>query len=241
MRKTYYLNSNINDAWTLSLWLKPDPSASAGDMAVFEYGLLRSKITGNGLNRTVEVTIGTPYSYIDIQAVNRLSIGGWHHLVITYNGDACGGDGEHLESYYRAFKIYVDGQEFSREEGNVSCSQINYGFSGMNIASEFYLGRDFHGLMDEVVLTPGILADYQVETLFNNGKPEDPRVLDPGNIWGWNLDAPGARWWRMGDSSHPDAWPELYDEFHVSHSGSDYVLQMIGMVLSHIVNEGAEV
>jgi hypothetical protein len=241
MNKGNYRNSNVNDAWTLSLWLKPDPSTSGGEMAVFEYGLLRSKITGNGPNRTVGVTIGTPYNYIDVQAVNRLPIGGWHHLVITYNGGACGVASDRVETYYRAFKIYVDGQEFSREEDNVVCSQSNYGFGDVNIAREFYLGRDFHGLMDEVILTPGALADAQVEALFNNGKPEDPKVLDPGNIWGWNIDAPEARWWRMGDGTHPDAWPELYDEFHVSESGSAYVLQMVGMLLSHIVNEGAEV
>ena len=240
MAKSSYGNTNPDDAWTLSLWLKPDVNAPGIDMGIFDYGLLRAKVKGNGAHRSIEVSIGTEYNYIIVEAPNAVSLGSWHHVVLSYNGNASGVASDRVHEYYSAFKIYVNGTKYAYQNG-AQCSDRNYGYAGINAATQFNMGANFQGLMDEVIVASGQLADSQVSSLFNNGVPVDPRDLDPGDIWTWQLNGAKARWWRMGDGGRPDAYPQLFDELHPEATDSRHVLEMMQMVASNIVSEGAEV
>ena len=120
---------------------------------------------------------------------------GWHHVVVTWDGDVIGGAA--------GAQIYVDGVLGANR--NVSSDTLA-ALSFSNVGSvEFGRLSTFGGLLltgnlDDVGIYNKVLSAGEVDTIYNGGNPLDLRLVGPStNLVGY---------WTMGDG---DTFPILRD------------------------------
>ena len=133
---------------------------------------------------TVSFDFGYKYLYASQFFVDTL----WHHYAITSTGSGSS----------NGVKFYIDGIFTESFTGKTLGS--NLATTRLFIASQYNLGNDLHGNIDEFSMFNTELSGTQVTTLYNNGIPTD--LTTHANI---------QHWWRMGDGIGDE--PEtIYDQ-----------------------------
>ncbi|OYX84718.1 MAG: hypothetical protein B7Y83_07220 [Flavobacteriales bacterium 32-34-25] len=139
-----------------------------------------------------------------------ISAGGWHHVAVTYSGSAAA---------YQQVKIYVDGVSvavsYKNGDGLVATT-------GPFSRSNFELGVNFDGKLDETVTSLLSFSNSEVNTIKNN-----PIVVDS-----WNETKTSA-YWKYDDVSQPGkdsrTWLGVLDGLKQTMTGYDGVQIRLGI------------
>ena len=197
----------LSDAWSITFWFKPGTATNAsqtvfyfGNQDVANQGHLQVKY--NGSLKRFDIKYGTNNNNLTFATVqNSLTVGQWHHFIVTYDGGTTGSASGSLNSYYGRFKFYLDG-------ANVTSSMIksnsNFGYSGSIIGQNLRVGRYNNGQnlrnncrVDELAVFNDDVSNIASD-IYNGGTPSDLMLLG----------TQPEHWWRMGDG---DSFPFLFD------------------------------
>ena len=182
--KTNSTFSTLNGATYLSMsfWVKLDSLSTTqyfikSTEDVYSYqtaiyvvntGMIQANIANNGSNWTRS-------------AVGAITVGNWHHVVITLDNTI---------NRYTKLKIFVDGTQ--------SVGSSNFFNAVIGNGVDLYLGSSetpslfLDGNVDEVsIWNNHTLTPSEISTLYNNGVPTN---LD-------EFSTPPQNWWRMGEDS----------------------------------------
>jgi len=170
------------NAWTISMWVKPNNSTSTQTLMVYgagdDYngGAITLKQSGG---TTLVLNYGTVYNNIILVAGNSFVANTWQHVMITFDGGTTGSDPLQSSAYYGRFNIYVDGV-LKSAIGVASGSGYDGAISGANPSDNIYrIGRAsnvhnnyYGGIINQV----GIWNTDQtanVATIYNSGAVQD--------------------------------------------------------------------
>jgi hypothetical protein len=174
------------NAWSLSMWVKPNSSTANQTLMVYgagddyNYGAITLKQSGG---TSLVLNYGTVYDNIILVAANSFVANTWQHVMITFNGGYTGSIPADSAVYYSKFKIYVDGV-LKTPVGVAS----NGGYSGVISGSDpsnniFRIGRAsnvhnnyYGGIINQV----GIWDTDQttnISTVYNSGATQDLSLL----------------------------------------------------------------
>lgn len=199
--------SGLSDAWSIAFWFKPGTATNAsqtvfyfGNQDVTNQGHIQVKY--NGSLKRLDIKYGTNNNNLTFATVqNSLTVGQWHHFIVTYDGGTTGSASGSVSSYYGRFKFYLDG-------ANVTSSMIksnsNFGYSGSIIGQNLRVGRYNNGQnlrnncrVDELAVFNDDVSNIASD-IYNGGTPSDLMLLG----------TQPEHWWRMGDG---DSFPFLFD------------------------------
>ena len=199
--------SGSGDAWTIALWFKPSTSGNANQTIAYfgaasaSSGHLYLRYAGGNSRRQLEFFYGTTFNHIElVTAANSLTVGQWHHIVVTYDGGTTGASSGSLSSYYGRFSVYIDGVAQTTTN-----SHANYGYTGAISGQNWRIGRYTGGNYLRAGCRVEELAIWasdqtaNVAALYNGGVTFD---LD-------TLGTPPDHWWRMGDG---DTFPTIQEQ-----------------------------
>ncbi|MDN5213631.1 glycosyl hydrolase family 18 protein [Fulvivirgaceae bacterium BMA12] len=119
---------------------------------------------------------GNNYAAVDNSG---LTIGAWHHVAVVYRGNQCA---------YEQAKVYIDGVEkslwYMNGDGQLPSA-------GPFIRSDFELGHNFDGKIDEVLVfrvpvSPGNIIDHKNNGVTNSAWPNNQITAY------WKFDDPGS-------------------------------------------------
>ena len=132
------------NAWTISMWVKPNSNTSNQTLMVYgagdDYngGAITLKQSGG---TTLVLNYGTVYNNIILVAANSFVANTWQHVMITFDGGTTGSDPAQSSDYYSRFNIYVDGV-LKSNIGVASGSGYDGVISGANPSDNiFRIGR----------------------------------------------------------------------------------------------------
>lgn len=196
--------SGSGDAWSISLWFKPSVSDNGqtivyfGSSDITNGGYLELRYIGN--NDRLRLRYGTNNNYVQLTTpTSSLTVGDWHHILVTYDGGTTGASSGDLADYYSRFDIYIDGVAQT-----TSNSHSNYGYTGSVSGTNFRVGRFASGnymrdncRVNELAIW-GSDQSANVSSIYNSGSTHDLSLL---------ATAPD-HWWRMGDG---DTFPVIQD------------------------------
>ena len=205
-------NTSSDFPFTFSLWVKVDDLSTS-------HGLIKRGDFSTTNNREQVFYIGSDgaiynHIYSNGQSLNRrgrktsagiISPNTWYHIAWTYNGQ--GGT-----NASNGIKIYLD----SNRVDNANNQKNSYG-AMKNTNTPFKIGEFINGNMDEVSVfnseLSGGFAGSDIETIYNNGVPNDLSSFNP------------ISWWRMGEEATyaGGAWT-LVDQGSGSNNGSSTTL-----------------
>jgi len=205
-------NTSSDFPFTFSMWVKVDDLTTG-------HTLVKRGDFSTTNNREQTFYIGSDgsmanYIYSNGQALNRrgrktsaglISPNTWYHIALTYNGQ--GGT-----NASNGIKIYLD----SNRVDNANNQKNSYG-AMKNTNTPFKIGEFINGNMDEVSVfnseLSGGFAGSDIETIYNNGVPNDLSSFNP------------ISWWRMGEEATyaGGAWT-LVDQGSGSNNGSSTTL-----------------
>ncbi|NGY37532.1 T9SS type A sorting domain-containing protein [Flavobacterium sp. XN-5] len=140
-----------------------------------------------------------------------IATGGWHHVAVTYSGNTCA---------YQQVKIYVDGLavpiSYKNGDGLLSTT-------GPFIRSNFELGVNFDGKLDETSVSQISLSSGEINALMNN-----QIVVDT-----WN-ETKTAAYWKYDDASKPAkdsrTWISVLEDLKQTMTGYDGVEIRLGII-----------
>jgi hypothetical protein len=142
---------------SIEAWFK---TTSATDMTIVAYGTpgVANQYFGVYVNGTaIEVKTGAGTT-ITFPGTTSLITGAWHHLVVTYDSGAIGGN----------LKVYIDGVNFGTQSPTLLGTTLD--------AAGLLVGKDntatpafFNGSLDEVAIYPTVLATYQTSNHYKAG------------------------------------------------------------------------
>lgn len=221
--------SGSSDAWSIVFWFKPGTATNAsqtafyfGSQDVANQGNIQIKY--NGSLKRFDIKYGTNNNNLTFATVqNSLTVGQWHHFIVTYDGGTTGSASGSVNSYYSRFKFFLDG-------ANVTSSMIksnsNFGYSGSVIGQNLRVGRYNNGQslrnnckVDELAVFNGDVSAL-ASSIYNGGAVVDLM----------SLGTQPQHWWRMGDG---DSYPFLLD----SGFQQNCIFVMSNMTSSDIVND----
>jgi len=199
--------SGAADAWSMTFWFKPGTASNAsqtvayfGSQDIANQGHIQIKYNGS-LNR-FEMRYGTNNNRLNFTTQsNSLTVGQWHHFIVTYDGGTTGSSSASLSDYYGRFKFFLDG-------ANVTSSMVrshsNFGYTGSVIGQNWRIGRYNNGQsmrnnckIDELAVFNDDVSALASD-IYNSGAPFDLMTLA----------TQPEHWWRMGDG---DSFPYLFD------------------------------
>jgi len=171
-RLTAYDNSDFS----VSIWLKKTTSgleyvisnSSATSKAGFDIIINSLNVNFSRRTRTKQATTG----YINI----GFTYNTWHNLIGTYN-DTTG-----------LLKLYLD--SFLKNTSSASVD-VNSESLDLKIGCSTGNGLFFQGNIDEVSLFNSELSQGDIDTIYNNGVPNNLN----------DLSNPPLSWWRMGEEA----------------------------------------
>jgi hypothetical protein len=191
------LGFEYTDDFSISCWIKTTTTATGvlvgkvGDSPT--YTGYQFFMSAWGL-RFVLVNSDLAADKIQVYTLATLNDGDWHHVAVTWAGNASPDAGD--------VTFYVDGSE------SALVVDINALTGTILTSNAFYLGgrasagqlAPFNGLIDEVAVYDKELSSGEVTWIYNTAVPND---LGDGA-------APSdlVAWWRMGDE---DTFPTLVD------------------------------
>tara|TARA_R110002153_G_scaffold71682_6_gene187839 strand:+ start:5917 stop:9807 length:3891 start_codon:yes stop_codon:yes gene_type:complete len=174
------------NAWTVSMWVKPNASTANQTLMVYgagddyNYGAITIKQSGG---TSLVMNYGTVYDNIILVCGNAFTSNTWQNVVITFNGGYTGSIPADSAVYYSKFKIYVD---------NVLQSPIgvasNGGYSGVISGSDpsnniFRIGRAsnvhnnyFGGIINQLAIWNSDQTS-NVSDIYNSGATQDLSLL----------------------------------------------------------------
>jgi len=199
--------SGSADAWSMAFWFKPGTASNAsqtvayfGSQDIANQGHIQIKYNGS-LNR-FEMRYGTNNNRLNFTTQsNSLTVGQWHHFIVTYDGGTTGSSSASLSDYYGRFKFFLDGVNVT---SSMVRSHSNFGYTGSVIGQNWRIGRYNNGQsmrnnckVDELAVFNDDVSALASD-IYNSGVPFDLMTLA----------TKPEHWWRMGDG---DSFPYLFD------------------------------
>jgi len=199
--------SGATDAWSMAFWFKPGTASNASQTVVYfgaqdiaNQGHIQIKYNGS-LNR-FEMRYGTNNNRLNFTTQNSsLTVGQWHHFIVTYDGGTTGSSSGSVSDYYDRFKFFLDGGDVTN---TMIRSNSNFGYTGSIVGQNWRVGRYNNGQslrnnckIDELAVFNDDVS-YLASDIYNSGVPFDLMTLG----------TQPEHWWRMGDG---DSFPYLFD------------------------------
>ena len=174
------------NAWTISMWVKPNNNTSNQTLMVYgagdDYngGAITIKQSGG---TSLVLNYGTVYDNIILVAGNSFVASTWQHVMITFDGGTTGVDPNLSSDYYSRFNIYIDGV-LKSNIGVASNSGYDGAISGANPSDNiFRIGRAsnvhnnyFGGNINQIAIWD-TNQDTNVSTIYNSGATQDLSLL----------------------------------------------------------------
>ena len=174
------------NAWTLSMWVKPNSSTATQTLMVYgagddyNYGAITLKQQGGS---SLVLNYGTVYDNIILVVGNAFTSGTWQNVVVTFDGGYTGSIPADSAIYYSKFNIYIDGV-LQSPIGVAS----NGGYSGVISGSDpsnniFRIGRasnvhnNYYGGVINQVAIWDTDETANVATIYNSGATQDLSLL----------------------------------------------------------------
>ncbi|RMD46056.1 LamG domain-containing protein, partial [Candidatus Pacearchaeota archaeon] len=149
-----------SDSFAISLWLWPDDSSKKGavvsKVADYEFSLH----VGDGNDIVFEYWNSTGYPLINLTAENNLSLGSWHHAVVSYNGSVA--------------RLYVDGV-LADSDSDVS-GTLKDSSGNLVLGQGYYNTTDygaFSGVVDDLIIFNRSLSEAEVFGLYANSSSKE--------------------------------------------------------------------
>ena len=219
--------SGSADAWGISLYFKPGTASNSNQTIVYfgaqdvaNNGYMQFKFDGTSGAKRLILRYGSNNNRLELRSQNNaITVGQWHHILITYDGGTTGAASGSLSDYYSRFKLFIDGiQETTTNSHN------NFGFTGAIPDDNFRVGRWNSGQnlrnnckVDELAVFDSDVSG-DITDIYNSGVPFDLSTLT----------TPPVNWWRCGDG---DTFPTITDNIN----NTD--LTMTNMTVADIVND----
>ena len=199
--------SGATDAWSMAFWFKPGTASNASQTVVYfgaqdiaNQGHIQIKYNGS-LNR-FEMRYGTNNNRLNFTTQNSsLTVGQWHHFMVTYDGGTTGSSSGSVSDYYGRFKFFLDGSDVTN---TMIRSNSNFGYTGSIVGQNWRIGRYNNGQsmrnnckVDELAVFNDDVSAIASD-IYNSGVPFDLMTLG----------TQPEHWWRMGDG---DSFPYLFD------------------------------
>lgn len=174
------------NAWTISMWVKPNSSTGNQTLMVYgagddySYGAITLKQNGG---TSLVLNYGTVYDNIILVCGNALTANTWQHVLVTFDGGYTGSIPADASTYYNKFSIYVDGV-LQTATGVAS----NGGYSGVMSGSDpsnniFRIGRAsnvhnnyFGGIINQVAIW-NTDQTANLATIYNSGTAQNLSLL----------------------------------------------------------------
>ena len=159
-----------NDSFTISVWIRPTTVACTSGSVISCWGgggngkMAMLRLNGN--NQIMFVSSGTEYN-LNVSGLPKLDDGQWHHIVATYDGDAC----------VKAF--YLDGvsKGTATIAGGLNVDTAGYAIEiGHSAASSSNASKRYRGGMDEFMVFDYAWSAEEVEAEYNSGSVPAPVV-----------------------------------------------------------------
>jgi hypothetical protein len=174
------------NAWTISMWVKPNNNTSNQTLMVYGAGddYNGGAITIKQSGRTsLVLNYGTVYDNIILVAGNSFVANTWQHVMVTFNGGTTGVDSNLSSDYYSRFNIYIDGV-LKSNIGVASNGGYDGVISGANPSNNiFRIGRAsnvhnnyFGGAINQIAIWD-TNQDTNVSTIYNSGATQDLSLL----------------------------------------------------------------
>jgi len=222
--------SGLSDAWSISFFFKPGTATNASQ-TIFYYGAqdiangayIQVKYVGTAsTGKKIEFRYGSNNNLIKLNtAADSLTVGQWHHVLVTYNGGTTGASSGEINDYYSRFKIFIDGSQATTTNTNNNFG-TTMALTGQNLrVGRFNNGQSLrnNSKIDELaVFNDDVSSD--ISNIYNGGIPVDLM----------NLSTQPEHWWRMGDG---DSFPYLFDVGFQANC----ILVMQNMTAADIVND----
>ena len=174
------------NAWTISMWVKPNNDTSNQTLMVYgagdDYngGAITIKQSGG---TSLVLNYGTVYDNIILVAGNSFVANTWQHVMVTFDGGTTGVDSNLSSDYYSRFNIYIDGV-LKSNIGVASNSGYDGAISGANPSNNiFRIGRAsnvhnnyFGGTINQIAIWD-TNQDTNVSTIYNSGATQDLSLL----------------------------------------------------------------
>lgn len=160
-----FIDDFDNQPFSVSLWFKTMGTRSGGDYeqligrgmglhcpdtyGEWSIGLYDCRNTVFGINDYSLWGEGLPNAYGNTNCINNPAVNVWHHLVVTSDGNGWG------------INMYIDGNQ-TPQTPNTGCSNPQ----GTNNAGDLFLGKDYTGLLDDVILFDRVLTPIEINQLF---------------------------------------------------------------------------
>ena len=174
------------NAWTISMWVKPNSNTSNQTLLVYgagdDYngGAITLKQSGG---TSLVLNYGTVYDNIILVAGNSFVANTWQHVMVTFDGGTTGVVAADSNLYYSRFNLYIDGVLKS----NVGVASNN-GYDGVIDGSNpsdniFRIGRAsnvhnnyFGGIINQVAIWDTDQS-ANLATIYNSGSTQDLSLL----------------------------------------------------------------
>ena len=185
-------------------------------------GAIQIKYNGQATSKRIEIRYGSNNNRLTfLTPANSLTVGQWHHVLMSYNGGTTGAASGSISQYYGRFEFFIDGVSITTTNTN-----SNFGYTGSIQPQNFRIGRFNNGQalrnncrVDELAIWSSD-ESANVASIYNSGTPGDLGLLSSDPV----------HWWRMGDG---DTFPFLFD----TGSAANCIFQMLNMTSADIVND----
>jgi len=169
------------NAWSLSMWIKPNNNTATQTLLVYGAGddVNGGTITIRKINANNIIVLYGKSTENILTMGNAFTHGQWSHVLVVFDGGTTGNDANDLADYYSRFKIYVNGSLASTIGVN-----SNNGYTGAISGADtsdniFRIGRAsnvhdnyFDGIINQVGIW-GSDQSANISDIYNSGTTHD--------------------------------------------------------------------
>ena len=135
--------SGSSDAWTISMWVKPD-ATSQNEQQLFYYGgddmANKGFVSLTCIQGTISMSYGKTSNRITLVGMTNLPVGQWNHILLSYDGGTTGVASADVANYLGRFTLLVDGANAVTHP-----LHVNYGWDGSILTNRFRIGKGATG------------------------------------------------------------------------------------------------
>ena len=186
------------NAWTISMWVKPNSSTSTQTLFVYgagdDYngGAITIKQSGG---TTLVFNYGTVYDNIILVAANSFVANTWQHVMITFDGGTTGSLGTESGAYYSRFNLFVDGVSKFKigvasnggYDGNLSGQVTSDNIFRIGRASNIH--NNYSGATINQVAIWNADETANVSTIYNSGAVQDLSQLTSSPVHYYEIES----------------------------------------------------